>query len=411
MNTLSEKILVFDDVVIIPGLSKVEPSQVDLSTSLTEKIELSVPIVSSPMDTVTEAELAVKLAKLGGLGVIHRNISIEEQVNQVLKAKNTETISLIEEYEDPNRIVRLEETSSGYRLVVEKPENVSLEEILEISAYLRLISGYRIKPTLDENGKPMVGVAISPFDIQRIERLNKKADVLVVDVAHAHNENVISSLAKIAPILESVLIVGNIGTKQAALDIVSKIERVNGLRVGISSGSICSTGEVTGAAAPTLWAVMQVREALEELGLHGKVPILADGGIRSPSDIAKSLIAGASAVMLGRFLAGTKEAASPVISIGGRNYKLYRGMASSSAVQKRHAIDRYGKTVKRISEGVEGLVEYTGSLTEIIERIVSTLQASLGYAGASSIRESWNARLGVLSESAKMEIKPHDLVL
>ncbi|MCE4606497.1 MAG: IMP dehydrogenase [Desulfurococcales archaeon] len=411
MNPFTEKILVFDDVVIIPGLSRVEPNQVDLSTSLTERIKLCIPVVSSPMDMVTEAELAIKLAKLGGLGVIHRNISVEEQVDQVRKVKNVDKVYLTEEYEDPGRIVRLEEAGSGYRLIVEKPRNVLLEEISEISAYLRLISGYPIKPTIDENGRLMVGAAISPFDVQRIEKLSKKADVLVVDVAHAHNENVISSLAKIAPTLESDLIVGNIGTKQAALDIISRVEHVSGLRVGVSSGSICSTGEVTGAAAPTLWAVMQVREALEELGLHGKIPILADGGIRSPSDIAKSLISGASATMLGRLLAGAKESASPIISIGGRNYKLYRGMASSSAVRKRYASDRYSGTVKRIPEGVEALVDYTGSLTEIIERIVNTLQASLGYAGASSIRESWNAKLGVLSESAKKEIKPHDLVL
>ncbi|MCE4615159.1 MAG: IMP dehydrogenase [Desulfurococcales archaeon] len=411
MNRLSDRILVFDDVVIIPGLSKVEPNQVDLTTNLTDKIKLSIPIVSSPMDTVTEAELAIKLSQLGGLGVIHRNISIEEQENQILKVKETEATNLIEDYMNPNRFVRLEKTSSGYRIVIENPENVTLDEIVEISAYLRVMMEYKGKPAVDDDGKLVVGAAVSPFDSKRIERLNGKANVLVVDVAHAHNENVISSLAKLSPQLESDLIIGNIGTKQATLDVISRIENVSGLRVGVSSGSICSTGEVTGAAAPTLWAVMQVREALEELGLHGKTPIVADGGIRNPSDIAKSLIAGASAVMLGRFLAGTKEAASPIVTIGGKNYKLYRGMASSSAVHRRYAADRYGRTVKRISEGVEGFVEYSGCLTEVIERIINTLQASLGYAGASSIKEAWNARLGILSESAKREIKPHDLLL
>ena len=406
-----EEIIVFDDVVIIPGFSLVEPSKVNLSTSITGKINLSIPVVSSPMDTVTEYELAAKLARLGGIGVIHRNMSTEEQLLQAEKVKKTPPEPLINDYIDPNRVVRLEKTNGSYRIVIDKPESVQISDVQEISSYLRTVSANDIKPTIGLDGRLAVGAAVSPFDYDRIEKLDKIVDLLVVDVAHAHNRNVISSLAGLSKKLRSELVVGNLGTKQGVLDVLSRIENVKALRIGVSSGSICITGEVTGAAAPTLWAVMQARQALEELGLLGKVPIIADGGIRSPSDMAKAIIAGASGVMLGRYLAGSKEAASQPVIIGGKPYKTYRGMGSLSAMQKRYVADRYGKPAKRITEGVEGLVEYTGSVVELVEKIVGTLQASLGYAGASNIREAWRAKLGKLSESAKKEVKPHDLVL
>ncbi|MEB3758235.1 MAG: IMP dehydrogenase [Desulfurococcales archaeon] len=406
-----EEIIVFDDVVIIPGFSPVEPSKVDLSTNITTTIRLSIPVVSSPMDTVTEYGLAAKLARLGGIGVIHRNMSIEEQLLQVEKVKKTPPEPLANDYMDPNRTVRLERTNGSSRIVIDEPESVHIDDIQEISSYLRTVSAYTLKPSTGQDGRLAVGAAVSPFDYERIEKLDKIADLLVVDVAHAHNRNVISSLASLSKKLRSDLVVGNLGTKQGVLDMLSRIENVKALRIGVSSGSICITGEVTGAAAPTLWAVMQARQALEELGLFGKLPIIADGGIRSPSDMAKAIIAGASAVMLGRYLAGSKEAASQLVIIGGKPYKTYRGMGSLSAIQKRYAADRYGKPAKRISEGVEGLVEYTGSIVELIEKTIGTLQASLGYAGASNIKEAWRARLGKLSESAKKEVKPHDLVL
>ncbi|MEB3787006.1 MAG: IMP dehydrogenase [Desulfurococcales archaeon] len=405
-----EEIIVFDDVVIIPGFSPVEPSKVDLSTNITT-IRLSIPVVSSPMDTVTEYGLAAKLARLGGIGVIHRNMSIEEQLLQVEKVKKTPPEPLANDYMDPNRTVRLERTNGSFRIVIDEPESVQIDDIQEISSYLRTVSAYTLKPSTGQDDRLAVGAAVSPFDYERIEKLDKTADLLVVDVAHAHNRNVISSLASLSKKLRSDLVVGNLGTKQGVLDMLSRIENVKALRIGVSSGSICITGEVTGAAAPTLWAVMQARQALEELGLFGKLPIIADGGIRSPSDMAKAIIAGASAVMLGRYLAGSKEAASQLVIIGGKPYKTYRGMGSLSAIQKRYAADRYGKPAKRISEGVEGLVEYTGSIVELIEKTIGTLQASLGYAGASNIKEAWRARLGKLSESAKKEVKPHDLVL
>ena len=406
-----EEIIVFDDVVIVPGLSPVEPSKVDLSTNITDRIHLLIPMVSSPMDTVTEYGLAAKLARLGGIGVIHRNMSIEKQLLQAEKVKKTPPEPLIKEYMDPDRTVRLEKINGSHRIIIDDPEFAQIDDVQEISSYLRIVSSYNTKPTIGLDGRLAVGVAVSPFDYERIEKLDKIADLLVVDVAHAHNLNVISSLASLSKKLRSELVVGNLGTKQGVLDVLSRVENVKALRIGVSSGSICITGEVTGAAAPTLWAVMQARQALKELGLFGKVPIVADGGIRSPSDMAKAIIAGASAVMLGRYFAGSKEASSQLVVIGGKPYKTYRGMGSLSAIQKRYAADRYGKPAKRISEGVEGLVEYTGSIVELIEKAIETLQASLGYAGASNIREAWRARLGKLSESAKKEVKPHDLVL
>lgn len=405
-----EKIIVFDDVIVIPSLSPVEPSQVDLRTMVTGNIELYVPLVSSPMDTVTEHQMAVKLAKLGGIGVIHRNMSIDDQLHQVILVKETDTTSLLEDIASRGNNINLHLSGSRCKLTIEDVELYNQDEMDEILSVCRLKSRYPIKPVTGKDGRLAVGAAVSPFDLRRIKKLDGVADILVVDVAHAHNVNVLNSLSKVSRDIESDLIVGNIGTREAVLDVIAKLDKVDGLRVGISSGSICSTGEVTGAAAPTLWAVIKAREALEELGLHGKVPIIADGGIRNPADIVKSLIAGASAVMVGRMIAGTRESPSQLISVGGGVYKQYRGMASPSSTRRRYAVDRYGGNVKKVSEGVEGLVPYSGSLASVVEHVVYSLQAGLGYAGAARIRDAWKARLGLLSESAKKEIKPHDLV-
>ncbi len=207
------------------------------------------------------------------------------------------------------------------------------------------------------------------------------------------------------------LVVGNVGTRDAVLEYASRVENVAGFRVGIGSGSICSTSEVTGAYVPTLTAVFEARSALEELGLQGRVPIIADGGIRGPGDAAKALIAGASAVMSGRLFAGCEEAESTRIVVGGRVYKQYRGMASRGAIEKRFASDRYSKPSKHIVEGVEGLVPYTGSVYETLAELVAGLKAALGYAGAKTIRDAWKAKLAKITPSAAREAKPHDLVL
>ncbi|MFN4046345.1 MAG: IMP dehydrogenase, partial [Acidilobaceae archaeon] len=197
--------------------------------------------------------------------------------------------------------------------------------------------------------------------------------------------------------------------REGVLDVLSKVENVAGLRVGIGSGSICSTAEVTGAFMPTLSAVMEARLALEELGLHGKIPIIADGGIRGPGDVVKAFIAGASTVMSGRIFAGTHESPGLKVRIGAKLFKQYRGMGSKGAMERRYASDRYSAPSKSIEEGVEGLVPYVGSVVNVIAEIVSGVKAGLGYAGATSVETAWKARLAKISEAGRGEAKPHDV--
>ncbi|MEM0250254.1 MAG: IMP dehydrogenase, partial [Desulfurococcaceae archaeon] len=192
---------------------------------------------------------------------------------------------------------------------------------------------------------------------------------------------------KLVAEISTDFVAGNIGSEEAVKDTITVIEEVSGFRVGIGGGSICTTPEVTGAYAPTLWAVASVRDALEELGLD--VPIIADGGIRTAGDVVKALAAGANTVMLGYMLAGTDEAASPLIAIGNEYYKLYRGMASRGAIERRFAVDRYARTGKRVPEGVEGLVPYKGSIYNVVRGLVEAVRAGLGYAGARNIKELW----------------------
>lgn len=325
----------FEDVILLPGFSKVEPKEVDLKTMFSKNIQLNIPVVSSPMDTVTEEEMAIALALHGGIGVIHRNCSIEEEVEMVKKVKN-----------------------------------------------FKANQGSAVR---DKNGKLRVAAAVSPFDIERAKALSKYVDALVIDVAHFHNENVIEATRKIAKEVNVDIVIGNLGTREGVLDAVSRIEEVAGLRVGIGSGSVCITTEITRAGAPTLFAVAQAADALEELGLE--IPIIADGGIRSPGDVVLSIAFGASCAMLGYILAGCKESPSPIKVINGKIFKLHRGMGSKSAREKRMVIDRYAASSKEIPEGIEAWIPYKGDASSVISEFVAGIRAAIGYAGASSIKE------------------------
>ncbi|MDK2383630.1 MAG: IMP dehydrogenase, partial [Candidatus Korarchaeota archaeon] len=265
--------LTFSDVVLLPSHTSVEPREVDLHTAFSTGVRLNIPIVSSPMDTVTGHMLAAELARLGGIGVLHRNMGVERQVSEAVRVKEA----------DPGG------THGAF------------------------------KPLLDEEGRLRVAAAISPFDAERAEKLDRHVDVLVSDVAHFHNSRVMDAARRLVKRIGVDFIAGNIGTYEAALDVVSKIEDVAGLRVGVASGSICSTGEVTGVAAPTLYAVASVAGALHERG--ARIPVIADGGIRGPGDGAKALAAGASSLMLGYVLAGTDEASGPLVIVENRCFK------------------------------------------------------------------------------------------
>ncbi len=420
--------LTFDDVVIVPGLSPVEPSLVEVAGRLSRGRPLSVPLASSPMDTVTGWRMAALLARAGAIGVIHRNMSVEDQVGEVRRVKESVPSIWFEvpkiSPQEPILVarMRIEEVGAGAGVIVDRRgfHGVYLLPGVDSALWTGKAEAVRILfetvkpiPTLDEDGRLAVAAAVSPFDLRRAQALDKAgADVLVVDVAHLHNTNALSALARMVREVSAEVVAGNLGTREGVLDTLSRAEGVAGLRVGISSGSICSTGEVAGAAVPTLQAVLNARSALEELGLHGKIPVVADGGIRNPGDAAKAIIAGASAVMGGRIFAGTEEAPAPKVRVGGRIYKPYRGMASRGAMEARYAADRYSKPSKAIEEGVEGLVPYRGSALAVVAEFAGGLQAALGYAGAASLAEAWEkGRLARVTPTGSREIKPHDIVL
>ena len=348
----------FRDFILLPGRSEVEPKDIDLSTNLTKKIKLGLPFVSSPMDTVTEWRLAVELARVGGVGVIHRNMSTETQVEQVKKAKAS-----------------------------------------------------KVQPkTADDKGRPLVGASVSPLDTKRCEAIDKVADFMVADVAHFHNSNVLRTAAKLLPHLSTDFIAGNIGTRRAVRDIVAELPRVDGFRVGIGSGSVCITSEVTRVGAPTLFAVSEVATAVSEL--NADIPIIADGGIRGAGDATLALAAGASTVMLGSMLAGAEESPTKAVRMDGKKMKVHRGMASPAARNVRFALDRYSVPAKGLVEGVEAYVAYSGKAAETMTSLENGLKASFGYSGARSITDLWSvASFGYVSPQGTSELGVHSLTL
>jgi IMP dehydrogenase/GMP reductase len=344
----------FRDFILLPGRSEVEPREINLSSMLTRRIGLKVPLISSPMDTVTGWRMALEMARLGGAGAIHRNMPVQDQVEQVRKVKGSK---------------------------------------------VRALSN-------DDRGRPLVGASVSPLDGERCKALDRVADFLVADVAHFHTTKVISAAKSVLPELSSDFIAGNVGSRKAVLDIVDELPRVDGFRAGIGSGSICITSEVTRVGAPTLFAVAEVAAGLEERKLD--VPIIADGGIRGPGDAALAFAAGASVAMLGSMLAGTDEAPSRVFLRNGQKFKVYRGMASAAARRARFAIDRYSVPAKGLDEGVEAFVPYAGKTAKVVDRMENGLKAAFGYAGATGIREMWEkATFGLVSPVGAAELGAH----
>ena len=462
--------LTFGDVLILPGRAEIEPSEVDVHTHVTKRHKLNIPFVSSPMDTVTESEMAIALARQGGLGVVHRNCAAEEQVEMVKRVKRAEALiirdvitvtpndtvgqalSLMERHNISGlpvvegsklvgivtgRDVRFAQATLLVKQVmtnevVKAEEGTSLEEAQsllrdhkieklpivskagELSGLITfkdiLLRGKYPDAARDENGHLLCAAAVSPFDLDRAKKLDEFADILVTDVSHFHNVNVFKATKKLMAEVSAEVIVGNIGTYQAAEDAIAELERVGGFRVGIGSGSICTTAEVTKAGSPTLFATAQVSDAVAKYGAN--IPIIADGGIRTPGDAAIALTAGASAVMAGNLFARCRESPGTLITIGGRYYKQYRGMGSPTARAKRYSLDRYSMPSKGVPEGVEGWVPYKGEVNIVLDELVSGLRASMGYAGAKNIEELWHkATLAALSPSGAEEAGPHDILL
>ncbi|MCC7554460.1 MAG: IMP dehydrogenase [Methanobacteriaceae archaeon] len=468
----------YDDFLLSPNSSFVEAKSVSTKVSLGNDINLNIPIVSAAMDTVTESELAIAIAREGGIGVIHRNITLEEQVEEVKKVKMAEeltirdvvTITPDSSIENVQNIMDNESISGlpvmegdaivgiiskrdvspflkkgGEKTVKEImtsdvvtiEEPITSEEALDIAyenkverlPVLRdgkLVGIVTIKDILnhsqypnatrDKNGKYLVAAATGPFDLDRAMALDEAgADIISVDCAHAHNMNVVKFAETMKDNIDADLCVGNIATAEAAEDLISR--GVDGLKVGIGPGSMCTTRIVAGVGVPQLTAISDVADIASE----NNIPVIADGGLRYSGDIAKAIGAGADAVMLGNLLAGSYESPGDVVVMNGKKYKQYRGMGSMGAMTGGFGggADRYFQEIKTnmkhsklVPEGVEGAVPYKGTVNEIVFQLVGGLKASMGYCGAKDISEmKEKAEFVRITSSGIKESHPHDLLI
>lgn len=468
--------LTYDDVLIVPAYSEVLPREADISTRFTRNIHLNIPIVSAAMDTVTESKMAIAIAQEGGIGVLHKNLSIEDQANEVRKVKRAENgmildpitlmadavvmdalnimkeygiggIPVVDELNElvgiiTNRDLRFEQNMNRPVSEVMTKENlITVTEFIDFEKAAEILQAHKIEklPVIDKNNK-LVGL-ITYKDIIKIKarpnaskdergRLRVAAaigisqdtfdragalidagvDALVIDTAHGHTKVVLEFARKIKEIFPNTdLVVGNIATPQAALDLVKA--GADAVKVGIGPGSICTTRVIAGIGVPQLSAIFAVAKAIKEYD----VPIIADGGIRYTGDIAKALAAGGYTIMAGSLFAGVEESPGETIIYESRKYKIYRGMGSVEAMQKgskdRYYQDAEDDIKKLVPEGIVGRVPYKGMLSEVIQQMVGGLRAGMGYAGAKNIEELHQARFIKITAAGITESHPHDITI
>jgi IMP dehydrogenase len=466
--------ITFDDVLLEPGYSEVLPRDVDVRTQLTRRIRLNIPIVSSPMDTVTESELAIALAQEGGIGIIHKNMAIHMQAREVDKVKRSEngiitdpitltpdeTVATARKIMDDQHISgipitvdhhlkgiitkrdlrfitdndqRLAEVMTKDKLVTaaENTPLESAERILtenKVEKLLLVDEKYKLRGLItirdidkmktfpsackDARGRLRVGAAVGVNDIERAEALIKAdVDVLVVDSAHGHSSNVIDTVRQIKKRHDIDVIAGNVATAVGAKALLDA--GADGVKVGIGPGSICTTRVISGVGVPQITAIANACQ-----GLKGtNVPIIADGGIRYSGDLVKALAAGACTVMIGSLLAGLAESPGQLIIYKGRSFKTYRGMGSIGAMMSGSS-ERYRQgsgpttTGKLVPEGVEGRVPYKGSLAPFVYQLVGGLRAGMGYCGTRNIDELRTKTQFILVSAASVqESHPHDILI
>jgi len=459
--------ITFDDILLVPARSAVVPAELDTSTNLTRRIRLKIPLVSAPMDTVTEADLAIALAQEGGLGFIHKNLSVEAQAREVEKVKRSESGIIT----DPITLPATESTATARRLMtdhdvsgipiveegghlvgiltrrdlkflsadrligdvmtrenlVTAPPETSLdkaETILnrhKVEKLLLVDDGGRLAGLItmrdidrlrqfpqsckDARGRLRVGAAVGVLEFERVEALiDREVDVLVIDTSHGHKDVVLETVRKIKASHDIDVIAGNIATADAARDLIEA--GADGLRVGIGPGAICTTRVVTGVGVPQITAVAECARAAEP---HS-VPVIADGGIRHSGDITKAIAAGASLVMMGSLFAGLDESPGKMIIYRGRRFKTYRGMGSMDAMLNGSA-GRYGQegVVERnklVPEGVEGRVPYRGPLGDFVHQLMGGLRSGMDHCGTSTT-EALRTRATFIRVSAATVAESH----
>jgi IMP dehydrogenase len=463
--------ITFDDVLLIPAKSSLVPSQAQTSTRLTNNIDINVPIVSAAMDTVTEAALAISLGQEGGIGIIHKNLSVDQQRIEVAKVKRSENGIIQDPVTlSPNEPVRkarqlMDEQNVSGIPIVDGRKLVGIltrrdlkflkdldEQISTVMTKDKLVTGpagttleqakvtlqkHKVEKLLltndggeliglitmrdidrvqqypiaarDSRGRLRVGAAVGVGDYERIEALiGADVDVIVVDTAHGHSANVIETVKTVKDKYDIDVIAGNIATAEAAKDLIKA--GVNAVKVGIGPGAICTTRIISGVGVPQISAIINVASVAEK---HG-IPVIADGGIKQSGDITKAIAAGASSVMLGSLFAGLKESPGQLVIFKGRQFKEYRGMGSLGAMVKGSA-DRYGQKStaskdKLVPEGVEGRVPYRGTLSDFVYQLVGGLRAGMGYLGTGNIEElRKEGRFVRISSASVHESHPHDI--
>jgi IMP dehydrogenase len=465
--------LTFDDVLLEPARSEVVPAETDTRTSLTREIALNIPIVSAAMDTVTESHLAIALAQQGGIGIVHRNMTIDRQVKEVDRVKRSESGMIVDPItigpDEPisaalalmtryrisgvpvtkdgvlvgiltNRDLRFEnrfdlpisEVMTKENLVtvsvgttLEQAEAIlhkhRVEKLLVVDEHFALKGLITVKDiqkklkypnsAKDSQGRLRVGAAIGAtgdFLERAQELIARKVDVLAIDTAHAHSSRVMNAVKSIKHKFPEVqLLTGNVATYEGAKELISL--GVDGVKVGIGPGSICTTRVVSGAGVPQIRAISECARATRE----GGVPLIADGGIKYSGDITKAIAAGADCVMIGSLLAGTDESPGETILFQGRTFKTYRGMGSMGAMSQGSS-DRYAQEAggKLVPEGIEGRVAAKGPLADLAYQLVGGLRSGMGYCGAHDIPElQQKARFLRVSSAGLRESHVHDVII
>lgn len=475
-NLIIPEGLTFDDVLLIPARSEVQPREVNVDTYFTREIKLHTPIVSAAMDTVTEADLAIAIARSGGIGVIHKNMPIEQQMEQVRKVKRAEngmiydpvTISDTANVGDALRLMK-ENHIGGIPVVnshgllcgivtnrdlrFQDNMKVPISEVMtkdnlitttngeDKAGATELLKKYKIEKLLvvDKNGKlaglitykdimkvkdnptaskdsrgrllVAAGVAVKANTLENVDKLiSVDTDAIVMDTAHGHSVYVLDTVKKVRKAFPHVQIVaGNIATGEAAKALAEC--GVDGVKVGIGPGSICTTRVVAGVGVPQLSAIMTASDALKGSG----IPVIGDGGIRYSGDIVKALAAGASTIMAGSLFAGVEESPGETIILNGRKFKSYRGMGSLEAMQQ-GSKDRYFQDMeddvrKLVPEGIVAQVPYKGTLAEVVYQLVGGLKAGMGYCGAPNLESLRKAKFVRVTSAGVVENHPHDVTI